>query len=560
MLRMILIFLLIGMGLPAFAAKPDGLADPQARPELYRLKNPVARVQELLKSQGRYEGAVDGFMGSDLERAIRLYQKEQGLPQTGKISAELIAHLENVGRIRALITRLEDVRRQRQEKARQALLSDPRTRQLLDQKDYKTADPTRDMSHCFAQPTSGCLLRAAVEASKAVYEDDMRDWALGEILAAQVAVGQEGDALKTAARIKDSRLIIAALTNIAKTHAREGKIEEALSSLDLIPVIERRLSVLLEIAKVYRAENRKKDLKHIVDNILATAAGLDSFEEGLSLQIEAAELLADVESKRALNLLDAMSERARTKAQNGSKITLMRQAAGAIAKIGYPEWALKVLEKMPDDETRIPVLMAAARAFLKAQRFNAARETIERISAKRYRSVILADMAGQMWQAGKHKDALNVLGEALVIAKGVKLPFARNFSLFNIAQTLREIAENSQESVHAAQAYAILQEISDDRLKARGLWDLAHAASLKNFSVENTDLDSVAQVAIGAIKSKFSRVWVLGDLVEYYQREHEPERAKRAFDLGLATVEELKNPWARSRALAKFAALAYRFD
>jgi len=560
MLRMILICLVLGMGLPVFAAKPDGLADPQARSELYRLKNPVARVQELLKSQGRYEGAVDGFMGSDLERAIRLYQKEQGLPQTGKISGELIAHLENVGRIRALITRLEDVRRQRREKARQALLSDPRTRQFLEQKDYKTADPTRDMSHCFAHPTSGCLLRAAVEASKAVYEDDMRDWALGEILAAQVAVAQEGDALKTAARIKDSRLIIAALTNIAKTHAREGKIEEALSSLDLIPVSERRLSVLLEIAKTYRNENRKKDLKRIVDNILATATGLESFEEGLSLQIEAAELLAGVESTRALNLLDAMSERARTKAQNGSQITLMRQAAGAIAKIGYPEWALKVLEKMPDDETRIPVLMAVTRAFLKAQRFTAARQTIERISPKRYRSVILADMAGRMSHAGQHQNALNVLDEALIIAKGVKLPFARNFSLSNIAQTLMKIAKNSKNGVHAARAYAILQDISDDRLKARGLWDLAYAVNQNHLALENTDLDAVAQKAVGAIKSKFSRVWVLGDLVEYYQHENEPERAKRAFDLGLATVEELKNPWARSRALAKFAALVYRFD
>ncbi len=545
---------------PVFAAKPSGLSKPQAQPELYRLKNPVQQVQELLKSQGFYQGKTDGLMGADLKQAIRLYQKKHGLKQTGKISDDLIKHMANIGRVQALIKKLDPIRTNRQQQARQALLSDPRTRQLLDQKEKETADPTRDASTCFQAPTARCLIHEAVESSRAVFEDDMRDWALGEILAAQVRVGLENDAMKTAARIKDSRLVIAALTTIAKTHVREGQLEEARSALSLIPVMERRLSVLLDIASYYQSRNQTKLLRHTVTKILAGAQSLDHIENSLTIQIQAIELLALIDKKRALEMLDKMTLQAEASAKNGSKFTLIRQIANAMAHIGYPEWALKTIGKMPDDETRIPILMAAARAFLKAKRFKAAHNTIERISSKRYRSVILSDMAQALWQHQQNGKAFDILDEALIIAKATPLPFARNFALSHVAQSYMIIAKETQKQAHGDLAYHTLSLISDERIKARGLWNLAYAASHQQLKLSTQNLDKNAHQTLNNIKSKFSRAWLIGDLVALHQNSGDHKQARKAFEIGMATIKTLTNPWARSRVLAKFGALAHRLD
>ncbi|MDV7339700.1 peptidoglycan-binding domain-containing protein [Terasakiella sp. A23] len=557
---LILILLCCSIGTNALAAKPSGLDKPSAKPELFKLQNPVEQAQELLSQQGLYKGKKDGIRTPELEKAIKAYQRTHDLKETGKITSELLAHMENIGRVRALIKRLDVVRKERQEKARLALLSDPRTRKLLEQKETEVADPTRDASQCFAAPSSRCLLHEAVESSRAVFEDDLRDWALGEILSAQVSSGMEEAAMETAARIKDSRLVIAALTNIAKTHAKERKISEALSGLSLIPVAQRRLSVLLEIARIYRDDDQKKELIEVINRILAGTQSIEELEDRLSLQIQAAEILSFGDKDRALKLLDEISDQARKSATNGSKVTLLRQAASAMANVGYPEWALKALDELPDDETRIPVLMSSVRAFLKDGRFQAARSTLERISAPRYRSVILADLSKSLWQAQERQKSMEALAEAQTLANSIKLPFAKNYTLSKIAETLIEIASQSGKSIQADQAYVVLNKIKDGRLKARGLWNLANAARQKGFVVTKGDLGEETELAMNAIKSKFSKAWILGDLAHHHFASGEKEQAQRALDLGLKTVQNLKNPWARSRALAKFGAVINRLD
>ena len=62
------------------------------------------------------------------------------------------------------------------------------------------------------------------------------------------------------------------------------------------------------------------------------------------------------------------------------------------------------------------------------------------------------------------------------------------------------------------------------------------------------------------IKSQFSKAWILGDLAESHFNNGETEQAQKALKLGLQTVRDLKNPWARSRALAKFGVVLHRLD
>ncbi len=560
MLRILIIFFCLFLTGQALAAKPSGLKEPEVRPELYTLKNPVEQAQSLLSQLGFYEGKIDGIPGSDLENAIKAYEKSHGLKQTGKVTRDLLGHLENIGRVRALIKRLDQVRSSRQDEARQALLSDPRTRKLLNNKKDDVADPTRDATYCFKSPSSQCLLKEAVESSRAVFEDDLRDWALGEILAAQVRVGMESAAMETASRIKDSRLVIAALTSIAKTHAQEGKLREALSGVNLIPVVQRRLSVLLEVARVYRERGKEEDLRQVLVKIRAGAQSIDALEERLSMEIQAAELLASLDTEKALSQLDEIAERARVNARNGSQVTILRQAASAMASIGYPEWALKVLDKLPDDDARIPVLMSATRSFLKQKRFEAARNTLQRISADRYRAVILADTTLALWQANRRPQALEIWEESLVLANGIRLPFAKNFALAQIADVMIQISSDTKDVIHANKAFTLFQSISDDRMKARGLWDLGYASEQYGFSITKGNLEKSIAKAMADIKSKFSRAWILGDLADEHQESGDLTQARKALKMGLQTTESLKNPWARSRALAKFGAVIDRLD
>lgn len=53
----------------------------------------VLEVQRLLDEQGYDPGAVDGIFGDRTARAIRSYQSNNGLPVTGKVSANLLQRL-----------------------------------------------------------------------------------------------------------------------------------------------------------------------------------------------------------------------------------------------------------------------------------------------------------------------------------------------------------------------------------------------------------------------------------------------------------------------------------
>ena len=53
----------------------------------------TAQVQRKLKKLGYYEGVVDGELGRGTRAAIRAFQAENGLDETGKIDRPLLRSL-----------------------------------------------------------------------------------------------------------------------------------------------------------------------------------------------------------------------------------------------------------------------------------------------------------------------------------------------------------------------------------------------------------------------------------------------------------------------------------
>jgi peptidoglycan hydrolase-like protein with peptidoglycan-binding domain len=68
------------------------------RPEL-PLSSPemIRRAQVALKDQGYYEGQVDGIMGPRTSEALRTYQREHNLPETGRLDQETARSLGIIG-------------------------------------------------------------------------------------------------------------------------------------------------------------------------------------------------------------------------------------------------------------------------------------------------------------------------------------------------------------------------------------------------------------------------------------------------------------------------------
>lgn len=65
----------------------------QQKPELQLSRQSVRQVQQALKDQGYYDGAVDGIMGVRTRRAIQAYQQEKRLPPTGRIDEQTLKAL-----------------------------------------------------------------------------------------------------------------------------------------------------------------------------------------------------------------------------------------------------------------------------------------------------------------------------------------------------------------------------------------------------------------------------------------------------------------------------------
>lgn len=78
---------------PAPVVGPDGTVVPASKPKVYP-SAAVARLQVLLDQAGASPGVIDGFMGDNVTKAIMAAQTLAGLPADGKLSADLLARLD----------------------------------------------------------------------------------------------------------------------------------------------------------------------------------------------------------------------------------------------------------------------------------------------------------------------------------------------------------------------------------------------------------------------------------------------------------------------------------
>lgn len=553
---------MLGLGLvpagPAGAAteNPTGRAGTLGRPGDALRSQPardlVKRIQKALTEDGIYQGPVDGQVNSTLTAAIRAYQKRAGLRVDGLPSEELASQLETRRQMQSVLQKLEAARESETEAARQALASRPDTRRLLREFTVEPADPTRDPTPCYRAPTVRCLLEEAVESAKTVSLDNQRDWALGEILAAQAKAGLTEAAMDTASRIRDVRLIVVALRTIAKAQAEAGRMDEAALAAAAIPDTTGRIEALIGVAEAYvgrrpgTPDGKTAVAKRALDQAETEVTRLSgSYERVVLLGRMAVAWSRLGDSRKAERAVQLAREAIQSASEDG-KDAMLRHVAATLADMGQTAEALAILRDAAGDGESAPVLIAAASAQARAGDAAGALETAESIEAVRYRALVLSRVAVAQAARGDKIAALATLGRARDAGDRIDLPFARAYALSQIVAAQGEIGEFDA-------AAATAEIIGDERLKAQMLWTVAKLRAMRGDAAGAARTEGEARQATDAIASTFSRSWMFADLASGWALAGDVEAARQAFAEGLSIAAGITNSWARARALGRLA-------
>ncbi len=514
----------------------------------------VRKVQKGLADQGFYLGPLDGRFGPKTEAAIRAYQKSADLPVDGVPSTSLAIDLETGGKVGQLLNRLETARTAAAQSAREALLSRPETRHLVNTPTTADSGP-HDSKACMARPDPKCLLIEASISAGDIEKPEMRDWALGEILTSQAKAGLAGDALSTTRRIHDPRLIMVALRDIAKAQAASGHNAEAMAAVDIIPDLEQQVEAYVAIAEIQanngQLSEAEKTAIHMVDYLRRMDNPLTKIQFRTRIAVIIYKTHNDALSQKHMRAAEALVSTIRNASDRDEGL---RYIAGAHAETGDPAKAMTVLKRVTGAGDDFPVLIAAATGLAQAGEAGEALITADSIEAVRYRALVLARIASYQAGSGELESARAALDKALLAAKEIKFPFAKAYAYSRIALALNDVGISaSNDADLLGRALEATTLIKDDRLRAHILWTIADERRRAQDAPGTALALKRAQAATEDIKSPFSRVWMLCDIAVDRAGHQEIDAAWTLFGDAMIEAKSITHPWGRARALSKVA-------
>lgn len=514
----------------------------------------VKTIQEELSKQGYFLGAVDGIFGPETERAISAYQKSAGLPVDGKPSESLASNLKTGGKVGELLKKLEKAKNKSMDLARQALLSRPETRELIEG-DFSADTLTQhNWDNCVKKTTPRCLLNEASISVDRIEKTEMKNWALGEILAAQAKAGLAADAMNSARRLHDPQLIIVALRDIAKSQAEAGRHTEAMEAVDIIPDINSQIEAYISITEIMSRRGEKKLSDETGEHLLEYLNKVqDPLNKAAIMGRLAVILYGNDEVSKSKKYIDEALSIARRISDDHLREKALRHVASALAETGDPDQALKIIKGAQNGADDVPVLMAAATGHALSGRADIALSTADAIEAVRYRSLVLSKIAAYQAGSGLINDASSTLEKALDAAKIIKYPFAKAYAFSRISLSYNDVGISAgDDAALMAKSLEIADMVSDDRLRAHIIWAIADERK----RAESNYYEIAHNKAISAtaeIKSSLSRVWMLCDIAENRAMKGDIDGAWELYDVGKNEAMGIDHPWGRSRALAKVA-------
>ena len=393
---------------------------------------------------------------------------------------------------------------------------------------------------CYKAPEPACLIVEAEFAAESVEKDNLRDWALSDIIRAQARIGQSAEALRFARAISDPRSVISALSGIAVALARAGRTEEALAAAQQVPDAALRDKALRAVAEGQLAAGRPDFAEVTVALIEAPherlpalvatahsylAFGYDKVAHGLAMEAErlAQSITAELFREWALSELAALM----AAVGEGAKANIM------ISQIGSAKNRVKALCDIVIAELR------AGREERARQTLEVARTTMAAISRPQERQQARACLASS-------HASLTEFEEALKYARGIEFGYTRSFVINRIVLAMARHGD-------AGEAESLAETIQDEKLRINTFVALSGIARKRGQTKVAAALSARAVGYAGELKIPLDKAFVLADLGTAQAAAGEIEAARATLAEAIGVAAKIADPWARARALSKAA-------
>ncbi len=498
----------------------------------------MREIQEQLLRMGLYSGSVDGMLGPLTSHAIREVQEASGRPIDGEPSQDLLDHLRTQqGKAKALLDHIEVSRIDQINDARETLVSHEVTSDLLDPVVGGLFLDKSAQEACADNPTPACLLEHALAAARDMNDVEQRNFALLRIAEIQVRVGQVESARQTLRRIRDPRYILNALDVLAIGLSNQGRYDEALALIDVVPMPRVKLAGLDAIARAaHRAGNTD-----VVDQAIArarTATASDESDAANSWRmVELARLLDAVD--RVDDALEVLDEAARLSAGIDDEETRDRITPEIVQQLLIHDRfdaALALTGTITTPRHSALAQLALVRYQVDRGQFSNAHQIAENIELAEYRSLALAASAGDLDDA----TAQRILAEALDAAREIPFKRRRDEALAVIAQGLAAAGDPDA-------ALDTTDLIGDSSLRALTLFTMAG---------DNMPLSIAASRALDAVDQAYYRALLQVHLAVELADDGNQDAADETLDEAVDNAFAVQSDAYRALALARSAEAA----
>jgi hypothetical protein len=511
----------------------------------------LRKLQGLLAELELYRGPVDGEPSAALSAALLQYQQAARLPLANELTDALFDQLEASVRLRRLTGFLETLGREQSEQARLALLSQPQTRDLVTPPHTgaaPTAPPAGAVFECLRAPTAPCLIDAAVEASQAIEEPRLRDWALSEIVKSQARAGATDAARATIRRIADARQIIVSLRDLATIQAERHDVAAALATAQSIPERVARIEAELAIAARQLDADARDRARASLD--LADAA-IDPVTEPL----QRVALRARIASLRwragdqagAERALATAQEETRKLASPDGKATGYGFVATALAEIGQPAEAVRLIADQKIAADAPAALAAAAGAAARARDPAEAERFTALIAEPRFRAVALVQLAAIDTRQSEPARAADRLAEAGRVVRTIDEAAWRDYPLSRIAQAYIDLKQPEP-------AADTTRAIADAGMRARLLFAIAHLQAAQGAPAAR-DTVAEAERSASVIPSPLDECWMLTEVALAFAAADDHDAARAMLRRAAEVAAAIQEPASRARAFSRVASV-----
>ncbi len=526
-------------------ALSDAEIDSQTETGRYSLL--VRQIQLRLAELGLYGGRIGGVMSAETAEAIRTYQRFANLPVNGKPSHELLDNLTSAaGEAQHLLLRLDRSQADQIEKARRVLEQAFGPDWAIEARAVVVgAAPDLDAlkaraEHCYGAPEPACLIVEAEVAAESVEKDNLRDWALSDIIRAQARIGQSEEALRIARAISDPRSVIAALSGIAVALARAGRTAEALAAAQQVPDAVLRDKALRAVAEG-QLEAGRPDFAEV------TVALIEAPHERLTTLVSTAHsYLAFGHGEVAHGLAMEAERLAQSITAELFREWALIELASLMAAVGESAKANLMIAQIGSAKNRVKALCDIVLVELRGGYEDRARTTLElALSAMAAVSRPQERQQARACLASSHA-SLAEFDEALKQARGIEFGYTHSFVLNRIALAMVHHGDR-------AEAEDLAESIQDEKQRINTFVTMSLIARKNGNLLAAARLGARAVQYANELKIPLDKAFVLADLAMAQAESGEVEAARTTLSEAVAIAAQIVDPWARARALSKAA-------